>query len=47
MKKKKHGKDCDVFVSAEEFSEMLDRVGASGLKSSGSSALSNRDNAGK
>jgi hypothetical protein len=46
-KNKKHGKGSDVFVSAEEFSEMLDRVGASGLKLSGSSALSNRDNAGK
>lgn len=46
-KNKKHGKGSDVFVSAEEFSEMLDRVGASGLKLSGSSALSNRDNAGE
>jgi hypothetical protein len=46
-KKKKHGKGSDIFVSAEEFSEMLDRVGASGLKLSGSSALSNRDNAGE
>jgi hypothetical protein len=45
--KRKHGKANDIFVSAEEFSEMLDSVGASGLKVSGSSALSNRDNAGK
>lgn len=36
-----------MFMSAEEFSEMLDSVGASGLKLAGSSALSNRDNAGK
>ncbi|PNF43787.1 hypothetical protein B7P43_G09744 [Cryptotermes secundus] len=45
--KKKDGKGSDVFMSAEEFSEMLDSVGASGLKLSGSSALSNRDNAGE
>lgn len=46
-KNQQYGKDSDVFMSAEEFSEMLDIVGASGLKLSGSSALSNRDNAGK
>lgn len=45
--KKGHGKANDIFVSAEEFSEMLDSAGASGLRMSGSSALSNRDNAGK
>jgi hypothetical protein len=46
-KKQQYRKDSDVFMSAEEFSEMLDTAGASGLKLSGSSALSNRDNAGE
>jgi hypothetical protein len=44
---RKCGKPSDIFVSAEEFSEMLDSVGASGRRMSGSSALCNKDNAGK
>ncbi|KAG8224282.1 hypothetical protein J437_LFUL005088 [Ladona fulva] len=35
----------NVFASAEEFSEMLQETGASGLDTAGTSGLSNRDNA--
>ncbi|XP_069697224.1 CCAAT/enhancer-binding protein zeta [Periplaneta americana] len=46
-RKRKYKDNNNVFVSAEEFSEMLDNIGASGLKMSGSSAMSNKDNAGE
>ncbi|KAJ9588204.1 hypothetical protein L9F63_018425, partial [Diploptera punctata] len=44
---KKKEKGVNPFVSAEEFSEMLENMGSSKLKMSGSSALSNKDNAGE
>lgn len=47
LNKKKQKKDSNIFVSAEEFSEMLENMGTSKLKMSGSSALSNKDNAGE